>query len=117
MASKLAAARIASWSGVRTVIARASASNVLLDAASESVSVGTTFVAHDRRLTARKLWIAFAAQLGGTVLVDDGAHSALTTRGVSLLHAGVVEVRGDFEAGETVEVATRNGDVFARGLV
>ena len=51
------------------------------------------------------------------MLVDDGAHSALTTRGVSLLHAGVVEVRGDFEAGETVEVATRNGNVFARGLV
>ena len=42
MASKLAAARIASWSGVRTVIARASAANVLLDAASESAAVGTT---------------------------------------------------------------------------
>ena len=78
MASKLAAARIASWSGVRTVIARASAANVLLDAASESAAVGTTFVAHDRRLTARKLWIAFAAQSSGTVLVDDGARTALT---------------------------------------
>lgn len=117
MASKLAAARIASWSGVRTVIARASAANVLLDAASESAAVGTTFVAHDRRLTARKLWIAFAAQSSGTVLVDDGARTALTNRGVSLLHAGVVEVRGDFVSGDTVEVVAQDGEVFARGLV
>jgi len=116
MASKLAAARIASWSGVRTVIARARREQVLVDAVNESSSVGTTFTAHDRRLTARKLWIAFAAQACGTVIVDDGARVALTSRGVSLLHAGVAEVRGDFEAGDTVEVASLSGEVFARGL-
>ena len=81
MASKLAAARIASWSGVRTVIARARREQVLVDAVNESPTVGTTFTAHDRRLTARKLWIAFAAQARGTVLVDDGARDALTSRG------------------------------------
>jgi glutamate 5-kinase len=116
MASKLAAARIASWSGVRTVIARARREQVLVDAVNESSSVGTTFTAHDRRLTARKLWIAFAAQACGIVIVDDGARVALTSRGVSLLHAGVAEVRGDFEAGDTVEVASLSGEVFARGL-
>jgi len=116
MASKLAAARIASWSGVRTVIARARREQVLVDAVNESSSVGTTFTAHDRRLTARKLWIAFAAQACGTVVVDDGARVALTSRGVSLLHAGVAEVRGDFDAGDTVEVASLSGEVFARGL-
>jgi glutamate 5-kinase len=116
MASKLAAARIASWSGVRTVIARARREQVLVDAVNESSSVGTTFTAHDRRLTARKLWIAFAAQACGTVIVDDGARVALTSRGVSLLHAGVAEVRGDFDAGDTVEVASLSGEVFARGL-
>ncbi len=117
MASKLSAARIASWSGVRTVIANARREDVLIDAASETTAVGTTFVAHDRSLTARKLWIAFAAQASGKVLVDEGAHKALTTRGVSLLHAGVADVRGDFLAGEIVEVATVHGEVFARGLV
>ncbi|MGA1418785.1 MAG: glutamate 5-kinase [Ilumatobacteraceae bacterium] len=116
MASKLAAARIASWSGVRTVIARARREQVLVDAVNEVSSVGTTFTAHDRRLTARKLWIAFAAQACGTVIVDDGARVALTSRGVSLLHAGVAEVRGDFDAGDTVEVASLSGEVFARGL-
>lgn len=117
MASKLTAARIASWSGVRTVIARASRASVLQDAVSGKSAVGTTFAAHDRSLTARKLWIAFAAQPAGRVTVDDGARSALVARGVSLLHAGVVEVRGGFSAGDVVEIADTTGVVLARGLV
>ena len=44
-------------------------------------------------LTARKLWIAFAADVNGTVAVDGGAQAALTGRPTSLLPAGVVDVR------------------------
>lgn len=117
MASKLAAARIASWSGVRTVIAKADRPNVLRDASRGESGIGTTFRAHDRSLTARKLWIAFAAQPVGSVIVDDGARDALTKRGVSLLHAGVVELDGDFAAGDVVNILSRHGDLVARGLV
>ncbi|MGA1744757.1 MAG: glutamate 5-kinase [Ilumatobacteraceae bacterium] len=117
MASKLTAARIASWSGVRTIIARAARRDVLVDAVSGDGGVGTTFAAHDRRLTARKLWIAFAAQPVGRVTIDEGARAALVNRGVSLLHAGVIEVRGTFAAGDVVEVADASGTVMARGLV
>ena len=116
MASKLAAARIASWSGVRTVIANAKRARVLADAVADSPEVGTVFAAHDRALTARKLWIAFAAQTAGSVVVDDGARTALVSRGVSLLHAGVAEVRGDFEPGDTIEVVGLDGTLVARGL-
>jgi glutamate 5-kinase len=116
MASKLAAARIASWSGVRTVIARASHPEVLSDAVADR-GVGTTFAGHDRRLPARKLWIAFAAEVAGTVVVDDGARQALTTRSTSLLPAGVRSVSGDFEEGDTVDVSGPDGVVFARGRV
>ncbi len=59
MASKLTAARMASWSGIRSVIARAARPDVLAGAVSAEL-VGTTFEAHDRTLSARKLWIAFA---------------------------------------------------------
>jgi glutamate 5-kinase len=117
MASKLAAARIASWSGVRTVIARATRADVLRDALTDNDGIGTVFAAHDRSLTARKLWIAFAAQPEGRVTVDDGARTALLTKGVSLLHAGVVEVLGDFTAGDVVEIVDSTGEVVARGLV
>jgi glutamate 5-kinase len=116
MASKLIAARIASWSGIRCVIARASEPGVLAGAASAEL-VGTTFEAHDRTLPARKLWIAFAAEVRGTIDVDAGAERALVHRPNSLLPAGIVGVTGQFEAGDTVEVAGPSGRPFARGMV
>jgi glutamate 5-kinase len=117
MASKLAAARIASWSGVRAVIAQADRADVLLEAISSRGGVGTTFEAHERRLPARKLWIAFASAVAGTLVIDDGARRALTERNTSLLPAGVVEVRGEFLEGDTVEVVALNGEIVARGMV
>ena len=117
MASKLAAARIASWSGVRTVIAAAKRPKVLREAVEAVPGVGTTFTAHDRSLTARKLWIAFAAQPAGHVTVDSGARNALVSRGVSLLHAGVVQASGDFSAGDVIDVLDEAGVLVARGLV
>jgi glutamate 5-kinase len=117
MASKLAAARIAAWSGVRAVIAAASRPDVLADAVAGAAGVGTVFVPRPERLPARKLWIAFAVGASGTVVVDDGARAALTARGVSLLPAGVVSVTGQFEADDAVELAGPDGRVFAKGLV
>jgi glutamate 5-kinase len=118
MASKLAAARIASWSGVRTVIAAARKPGVLVQAVSGEKSVGTQFLPHDRHLSARKLWIAFAAQHVGTVVVDDGARHALVQRNTSLLHAGVTDVVGDFVAGDTVEIRSEDSpEVIAKGMV
>jgi glutamate 5-kinase len=117
MASKLAAARMASWSGVQAVIAKASRPNVLADAVAGAHGVGTTFRAHDRRLPARKLWIAFATGAAGTVVVDDGARRALVERGTSLLPAGIRFVQGAFDEGDAVDVAGPEGDVFARGMV
>jgi glutamate 5-kinase len=116
MASKLAAARIASWSGVQAVIARASRPDVLADAVAGAPGVGTVLLPHDRRLSARKLWIAFAIGASGTVVVDDGARRALTERATSLLPAGVVDVHGTFSPDDAVEIADQRGDVFAKGL-
>jgi len=49
------------------------------------------------------------------VVVDAGARAALG-RGKSLLAIGVREIRGDFDAGEPVEVRDEHGDLFAKGL-
>jgi glutamate 5-kinase len=115
MASKLAAARIASWSGVTAVIAAASAENAVMDAIN-GAEVGTRFLPHDRNLSARKLWIAFAAEVEGSVVVDDGARNAIVSRGTSLLPAGVTAVNGTFDVGATVEVVDGAGTVIARGM-
>jgi glutamate 5-kinase len=117
MASKLAAAKIAAWSGVRAVIAAARRPDVLIDAVAGRPGVGTVVVPRSRRLPARKLWIAFALGASGTVIVDDGARRALTHRAVSLLPAGVLGVKGTFAAGAAAELADPTGTVFAKGLV
>ncbi|MFZ9015775.1 MAG: glutamate 5-kinase, partial [Ilumatobacteraceae bacterium] len=116
MASKLTAARMASWSGVRSVIARAARPGVLAGAVSAEL-VGTTFEPHVRTLSARKLWIAFAADVVGTVTVDDGARRALAERGGSLLPAGIRSVVGRFERGDVVDLVDESSSVFARGRV
>ncbi|HMD45271.1 MAG TPA: glutamate 5-kinase, partial [Acidimicrobiales bacterium] len=117
MASKLAAAKIATWSGVRAVIADAARPGVLAAALAGAPGAGTVFRPRGRRLAARKLWIAFALGSSGTLSVDDGARRALVDHGRSLLAVGVTGVEGRFEPQDAVEIAGPDGTVFAKGLV
>lgn len=116
MASKLAAAKMASWSGVRAVIAATHRPDVLTDAVRGVPGTGTVIQARDVRLSARKLWIAFALPSEGVVVVDDGAARALAAGGRSLLAAGVTGVDGEFGPEDAVEVVDGEGHVVAKGL-
>ena len=116
MASKVSAAQLASWSGLRAVIAQADRPNVLVDAVND-VQVGTTFLPSDRRLPARKLWIGFACSVSGSVTVDAGARVSLIERGTSLLPAGVIAVTGTFDEGDVIEVRDVADTTIARGMV
>jgi glutamate 5-kinase len=115
MASKLTAAKVASWSGVPSIIARADRPDVLVDAVAGRPGVGTVIRARESRLTARKLWIGFAVGSQGTVTVDTGARRALEA-GKSLLAAGVRGVSGVFDAGSPIELIDTEGQVFGKGL-
>lgn len=117
MASKLAAARIATWSGVETTIAAAQREGVLVDAVNGKGGVGTRFRPRDGRLAARKLWIAFALPASGTIVVDSGARRALTAGQRSLLPKGIVASSGAFTKEDAVEIADETGEVFAKGRV
>ena len=117
MASKIAAAHIASWSGIRTIIAAAHRSSVLVDAIDGAGGVGTVVHAQNRQLSSRKLWIAFAVGSQGRIAVDAGARRALERGGASLLAAGVTGVDGSFDSGDAVEIADPDGVVFAKGIV
>ncbi|HEY1733631.1 MAG TPA: PUA domain-containing protein, partial [Acidimicrobiales bacterium] len=116
-ASKLAAAKIATWSGVEVVIADGKRPGVLGAVVAGEAAAGTVFRAHQRRLPARKLWIAFALGSSGVLVVDDGARRAVVERGRSLLAAGVVAVHGRFDPDDAVEIVGPDGQVFAKGLV
>ena len=105
MATKIAAAKIAAWSGVRTVIADADRPGVLPDAVAGVAGVGTVVLPHDRDLPARKLWIAFAVGSAGTVVVDDGARRALERGGIVAAAGRRGRGPGAFDADDAVEIA------------
>jgi glutamate 5-kinase len=116
MATKLEAARIATFSAAHTVIANARRAGVIPDAAA-GAHVGTWFPPAEQRPESRKLWIAFAPQPNGALIVDSGAVRALVERGSSLLAAGIVDAVGEFAPGDAVDVVGPDRRVVARGLV
>jgi glutamate 5-kinase len=116
VATKIAAARMAAWSGVPTVIAAASDQDAAVEAAA-GVEVGTWIAPRDDRLSARKLWIAFGLPSWGYVTIDDGAIAALRDRGGSLLAVGVTAVDGMFSVGDAVEVIDSERNLVGKGLV
>ena len=117
MASKLAAARIATWSGVEAVIAPAAQEGVLELIERGALAVGTTFRARDASLSARKLWIAFALRPTGRVHIDQGAAAAIAHNGRSLLAPGISQIEGSFEPGDAVEILDDAGQLVAKGLI
>lgn len=117
MASKLAAARMATWSGVTTVIAPARASGALPRALSQQAGFGTTFHPRSERLSARKAWIAFAVASRGALRINEGALRALEDNGRSLLRVGVESHDGAFVEGDAVDIHGPEGQVVAKGLV
>lgn len=116
MASKLAAARLATWSGVTTVIAPARAPHALTLALEGAPGSGTTFHPRAERLGARKAWIAFAVASRGTLRINDGARRALESDGRSLLRVGVSAHEGIFQEGDAVEIVGPDGELVAKGL-
>jgi len=115
MSTKLEAAQKVTSSGIPMVIASGRESGMLLRVL-RGEPVGTYFAPRGDRLAARKRWIAFAAPPQGRLTVDAGARNALTERGKSLLPSGVVDVEGEFHAGEVVSLSEADGKEFARGL-
>lgn len=113
MATKLAAAQLASGTGTAVVLTRAE----LLGPALAGEDVGTFFPGHHGRRRSRLVWLRFATRGAGTLHVDAGAAAALRTRRRSLLAVGVRSVEGAFPAGVPVDVAGPDGTLLARGLV
>lgn len=114
--TKVAAARMAAWSGVPTVVASAVADDVIARVVAGD-DVGTWVDPQSERLPARKLWIAFGLASSGSLTIDDGAVVALVERARSLLPVGVVAVKGSFPEGVAVEVLDTSGQLVAKGLV
>ena len=116
MASKLRAARVLSASGIPVVIASGLSRRSILDILGGRDTGTLILPRRTGKLRSRKMWIAYAMNAHGTILVDGGARKVLMEGGKSLLPAGVTGARGRFRPGDAVSIADRRGRVFARGI-
>ncbi len=115
MATKLQAADVARRAGIEVIIAAGGAPNVILRATAGE-RVGTRFLPTQRPLIRRKQWIFAGKKTAGHVVVDDGAARALVENGRSLLPAGIVDVNGRFQRGDTISIHNGDGAELARGI-
>jgi glutamate 5-kinase len=116
MQTKIAAARIATESGVRTAIA-AGRHPANIEKILQGEAIGTLFEPQQIADTARKRWIAHGLITTGKIHIDEGAVNAICQGGKSLLAAGVVSLEGDFQNADAVQVCNANGREIARGIV
>lgn len=110
MRSKVAAAEMATAGGIPVVVCAGADPSAITAAAAGDPAVGTHFVAHERPHSAFKLWLRYAKETRGVILIDAGARRALAGHGTSLLPVGVVGVTGDFIAGDAVDIAVSDGN-------
>ncbi|HSA62742.1 MAG TPA: glutamate 5-kinase [Nitrospiraceae bacterium] len=116
MATKVRAAKKVGEYGVSTLIINGERAGLLPSVLAGGPG-GSLFLARERRLNSRKHWIAFTLRPRGHIRLDQGAVEALTQRGKSLLASGIVEITGQFEAGDPVSCLDADGKEFAKGLV
>ena len=116
MKSKVIAARKVTAFGIPFIIVPGKKKGILHEVFSGE-NVGTLFLPMEEHLKSKKHWIAFTLRSRGKLYIDDGARSAITQQGKSLLPGGVLAVEGDFSVGDPVTCLDASGQVFAKGLV
>ncbi|MBD0281169.1 MAG: glutamate 5-kinase [Thermoleophilaceae bacterium] len=115
MRSKVVAAEMATAAGIPVTIASGVERGAVTRALAGEPS-GTRFRPQTGRVSSFKLWLKYAKPSQGRLVVDRGAERALRERGTSLLPVGVVDVEGEFEAGDAVEVRC-DGRAVGKGIV
>jgi glutamate 5-kinase len=113
MKAKLTAIRQATEAGTPTVLARGWRVP-LLDIV-QGASHGTLFLPKPTRIKRQKRWLAYVSRARGQLVLDEGGVKAVKTGRVSLLPAGIKEVKGRFQPGDLVEVLAPDGEILGRG--
>jgi glutamate 5-kinase len=115
MSTKLQAADVARRAGTDVIIASGHAPEVIIRAASGE-KIGTHFPALENPLESRKRWILAGPKPSGAIMIDTGAEKALCDHGRSLLPAGMISIRGEFQRGDTIMIVNTADRLLARGI-
>jgi glutamate 5-kinase len=108
MRSKVVASEMATAAGIPAAILNGTRPGTIIRALAGE-DEGTRFDPQTQRVSSFKMWLKYAKPTQGRIVVDQGAEAALRERGTSLLPVGIVDVLGEFHAGDAVEVTARNG--------
>lgn len=114
MASKIAAAKIATNAGCAVIIADGGSASPL--EAIEKGARSTLIRARQSARSARAQWISGRLKTTGSITIDAGAETALKG-GASLLPAGVCQIDGAFRRGDAVAILDQSGNMVGRGLI
>ena len=115
MVTKLEAAKLATAGGADVVIADGHHEGVLERLVAGELE-GTAFPATADRMESRKRWMLSGLSKRGKIVIDAGAAKAVLSRGKSLLPAGVGEVVGPFDRGDSVSICLDDGRELAIGI-
>jgi len=115
MITKLQAAQKCTQSGIQTVLVNGTKADSFAALAAGNCP-GTWFAPVQGRQRSRQDWLTHTSKVKGQIEVDKGAHAALLASGASLLAVGIIDVKGRFSAGDSVEVV-HHERVIAKGLV
>tara|TARA_B100000686_G_C16720403_1_gene934589 strand:- start:101 stop:1255 length:1155 start_codon:yes stop_codon:yes gene_type:complete len=116
MYTKVLAAKKTMSFGIPTLVVNGLDEKVLENVFSGK-DVGTLFWSGKGKIRDRKHWIAHTLKPAGTLIVDAGARKALVERSKSLLPAGLIKIKGEFEFGKAVIILDEAGKEIGRGLV
>ena len=114
MVTKLESAEIAMYCGGVAVIANGQ-ERAIVDRIFAGEPAGTAFLS-SRRIRGKRRWIAYAADVRGRIVVDEGAQHAIAHGKGSLLASGVVRIESHFASADVVSILDRQGREFARGI-
>lgn len=115
MKTKLSAMKVVTRSGGMALIANGKEPHII-KRLFEMEELGTVFLPIEN-LPNKKRWIAYATNVNGQLVVNEGAKKAIIEKESSLLPIGVTEIRGDFQRGEIVSILDSNNIEFARGMI
>ena len=115
MATKIEAAKLATSTGISTIIANGLEDEVLIKLLNHQ-PVGTIFKASNNKLESRKRWMLSGLSNKSHIKIDQGAVSALKASKTSLLPPGVLGCSGKFERGDIVYIRDENENNIAAGI-
>jgi len=117
IAAKVQAAKMATAAGIETWITSGFGSQIFESIENGDPQSGTKFLPKKTKFASRHAWIAFGKETKGTLVVDEGALTALVQGRKSLLPKGIKSMKGSFTVGDTVAIKSSKGQEIGRGLV